>query len=308
LKERVNPLRFSAASTVVRFPKTRARPDERLQRSEFCLRRVKGMRCPAWSMQHVFLSPAGYVAAAQMYDVQRSGRNRGMDFRWNSQTRKKGEGGTLERYPRRLCTVSVNYAKGDSPCRLLVDLDVERRYLHVASDSRIALYSLDEFQREKGKCNRVSAAGGGAGGGLDLDLASLIRSEGGQPPLCDSVAFGDLGCCDSPIREQSDNSRNLEFEENSLENHRFCSANTRNPMDAVFLAYLTAASAAAFATKNERMDREEDGPQREERRETWRGRASKARTLESPMQHGCNCANLVYTAGSFQKNNGNPIP
>ncbi|KYM89745.1 Putative odorant receptor 71a [Atta colombica] len=104
--------------------------------------------------------------------------------------KKKGEGETLECYPHRLCTVSMNYVKGDSPCRLLVDLDVERRYLHVASDSRIALYSLDEFQREKGKCNRVSAAGGGgggSGGGLDLDLASLIRSEGGQPPLCDSL-------------------------------------------------------------------------------------------------------------------------
>ncbi|KYQ48609.1 hypothetical protein ALC60_12324 [Trachymyrmex zeteki] len=164
----------------------------------------------------------------------------------------------------------MNYAKGDSPRRLLVDLDVERRYLHVASDSRIALYSLDEFQREKGRCNRVSAAGGGSGngGGLDLDLASLIRSEGGQPPLCDSVAFGDLGC-DSPIREPQ-------------ENRRFCSADTRNPTDAVLLAYLTAASAAAFATKNERMDREENGPQREERRE------------------GCNCANLVHTVRSFQ--------
>ncbi|KYM96945.1 hypothetical protein ALC62_12380 [Cyphomyrmex costatus] len=109
------------------------------------------MRCPAWSMQHVFLSPAGYVAAAQMYDAQRSGRNRG-----------------------------------------------------------------------------------------------LIRSEGGQPPLCDSVA-------------------------NSLENRRFCPADTRNPTDAVLLAYLTAASAAAFATKNERMDREENGPQREERREVGFG-------------------------------------
>ncbi|EGI63901.1 hypothetical protein G5I_07703 [Acromyrmex echinatior] len=305
-KERVNPLRFSAASTVVRFPKTCARPDERLQRSEFCSVRVKGMPCPAWSMQHVFLSPAGYVAAAQMYNAQRSGRNRGMDFRWNSQMRKKRRGGeeTLERYPRRLCTVSMNYAKGDSLCRLLVDLDVERRYLHVASDSRLALYSLDKFQREKGRYNRVSAAGGGSGGGLDLDLASLIRFEGGQPPLCDSVWGSRLL---RPVDKSSpDNSRNLEFEENSLENRRFCSADTRHPMGAVFLAYLTAASAAAFATKNERMDREENGPQRE-RREAWRGRASKAPKAyfgESDATRGYNCANLVYTAGSSQKSSG----
>lgn len=80
----------------------------------------------------------------------------------------------------------MNYAKGDSPRRLLVDLDVERRYLHVASDSRIALYSLDEFQREKGRCNRVSAAGGGSGngGGLDLDLASVLTCNNRRNKLC----------------------------------------------------------------------------------------------------------------------------
>lgn len=80
----------------------------------------------------------------------------------------------------------MNYAKGDSPRRLLVDVDVERRYLHVASDSRTALYySLDEFQRERGRCNRVSAAGGGGGGGgLDLDLASVLTCNNGRNKLC----------------------------------------------------------------------------------------------------------------------------
>jgi len=65
------------------------------------------------------------------------------------------------------------------------------------------------------------------------------------------------------------------------------------------LAYLTAASAAASATENERMGREENGPQREERRERSRLgeagiRASEARTSESPMQRGCNCVNLIH--------------
>lgn len=32
----------------------------------------RGIHCPAWSMQHVFLSPAGYVAAAQMYEAKKN--------------------------------------------------------------------------------------------------------------------------------------------------------------------------------------------------------------------------------------------
>jgi len=65
------------------------------------------------------------------------------------ETRKRREKNL--RYLRRLCAVSVNYAKGDSPRRLFVDVDVERRYLHVAPDSRTALYSLDEFSEGKGE-------------------------------------------------------------------------------------------------------------------------------------------------------------
>lgn len=48
--------------------------------------------------------------------------------------------------------------------------------------SRTALYSLDEFSGgnrgdgERGRCNRVSAAGSGGGGGLDSNLASRYSS------------------------------------------------------------------------------------------------------------------------------------
>ncbi|TGZ54239.1 Uncharacterized protein DBV15_02477, partial [Temnothorax longispinosus] len=169
-KERVN--RFSAAraplSEFLRLVLDQA--SGRLQRSEFCLRQVGGMRCPAWSMQHVFLSPAGCTLQLRKFQP--------------GNEKKKGKNARGERYPRRLCAVSVNYAKGDSPRRLLVDVDAICTWRRTLGP--LCTHSTS-FQREKGRCNRVSAAGGGGGGGgdggLDLDLASVLTCNNGRNKL-----------------------------------------------------------------------------------------------------------------------------
>lgn len=56
-----------------------------------------------------------------------------------------------------------------------------------ASENEQALctHSLDGFpEGQKGRCNRVSAAGGGGDGGLDLDLASVLTCNNGRNKLC----------------------------------------------------------------------------------------------------------------------------